>query len=155
MLVGEAGKKGYLRRLKTRAQHLNISARVVFCGAQHDIAAHLSAMDLFVHLPRDEAFGLAPAEAMSAGLPVLVSNVGGCVELVTDGETGLVTGATNRAEIRAKLAALIDSPDLRQRLAAAGSDYIQARFTPKAQADTLIDLYDRVLQVDAVTNSRG
>jgi glycosyltransferase involved in cell wall biosynthesis len=147
LIVGATNKRGYLWRLRLRARLLGVSRNVIFCGAQQDVASYLSAMDIFVHLPRDEAFGLAPAEAMSAGLPVLVSSVGGCVELVADSETGLMANPRDKAQIRAKLAALIDSAELRERLATAGSEYVRNRFTPQAQAEALMNLYDEVLEI--------
>ena len=145
MLVGAAGKRGYADHLERLARRLTLDGRVIFCGPQTDIAPFLSSMDLFAHLPKDEAFGLAPAEAMAAGLPVLISNAGGCLELASGGRTALVANWRDPKDIQAKLAALIDDDTLRGRMARAGSAFVRARFTPEAQAQVMSAVYADVV----------
>ena len=155
MLIGSAGRNRYPEMLKRRAKRLGIGDNIIFCGAQQDVAPYLSAMDIFVHLPRDEAFGLAPAEAMAAGLPVLVSNVGGCVELVEDGLTGLVAKPRDRSDIRDKILQLVDSPSLRARLADAGGEFVRRRFSTQAQATLLTELYAQVMEYPACAQQQA
>jgi glycosyltransferase involved in cell wall biosynthesis len=145
MLVGGAETRNYAAKLAAMSRRLGVSERVIFCGSQPDVAPYLSAMDIFAHLPRDEAFGLAPAEAMATGLPVLVSNVGGCLELVRDGQTGLVVDPRYPQRIASRLCELIDWPHACARLAACGSAFVQERFTTRAQSAALTAVYDQVL----------
>ena len=69
LLVGNEGKPGTQRRLMRIAKRLRVQDQLIFCGEQDGIAPYLSAIDILAHIPIDEAFGLAPAEAMASGLP--------------------------------------------------------------------------------------
>ncbi len=91
-IIGREQQKDYLKLLRTEAEKLGVSARVRFVSKHKnkDIPAYYSACDLFVS-PCDhvqETFGITPVEAMSSGLPVVVSDWDGYKETVRDGETG-------------------------------------------------------------------
>ena len=60
-----------LRRLKATADRCGVAGQVVFAGERNDVAAMLSAMDLFVGSSREETFCLSVVEALINGLPVL------------------------------------------------------------------------------------
>ena len=71
---------------------------------------------------RREGFGLAAAEAMAHGKPVVASAVGGLLDLVVDGETGLLVPPGDVPALRAALERLLSDAELRHRLGAAGRD---------------------------------
>jgi glycosyltransferase involved in cell wall biosynthesis len=73
---------------------------------------------------RREGFGMACAEAMAHGKPVVASDVGGLRDLVVDGETGLLVPPRNPAALRAAIDRLLADPDLRRRLGAAGRERV-------------------------------
>ena len=60
--------------------------RVNFLGSRRDIPDLLSKIDIFVFsVKEDEGFGVALAEAMAAGVPILASDVGACLEILCNG----------------------------------------------------------------------
>ena len=60
-----------------------------FLGASRDIPKILSKLDIFVFSAKeDEGFGIALAEAMVVGIPILASNVGSCLEILDNGKYG-------------------------------------------------------------------
>ena len=62
-----------------------------FMGARRDIPKILSELDIFVFSAKeDEGFGIALAEAMVAGIPILASNVGACLEILDNGKYGKI-----------------------------------------------------------------
>lgn len=67
-----------------------LSSDVVFLGDQEFIAGVLPAGDVFLLPSEHESFGLAALEAMSCGLPVVASNIGGLHEVIENGETGFL-----------------------------------------------------------------
>jgi glycosyltransferase involved in cell wall biosynthesis len=71
---------------------------------------------------RREGFGVACAEAMAYGRPVVASAVGGLLDLVVDGETGLQVPPRDPAALRAALERLLGDRDLRARLGAAARE---------------------------------
>jgi UDP-glucose:(heptosyl)LPS alpha-1,3-glucosyltransferase len=91
--------------------------RVRWAGPVTDIGRAYAAADALIHPTIYDSFGLAVAEAMAAGLPVVVSPRAGIAELVRDGENGLV--ARNGDETRAALARLVADRALAIRLGGA------------------------------------
>ena len=67
---------------------------------------------------------LKPLEGMAMAKPVIASNVPAMCELVSDGVTGLVFKAGDAGDLARKCSALLSDPQLRQRLGAAGRDWV-------------------------------
>src|SRR5207237_6024463 len=78
---------------------------------------------------RREGYGIACAEAMAHGRPVVASAVGGLRDLVVDGETGLLVPPQDIDALRAALERLLADGELRGRLGAAGRKRIAERFS--------------------------
>jgi glycosyltransferase involved in cell wall biosynthesis len=76
-----------------------------------------------------EGFGVACAEAMAHGKPVVASAVGGLKDLVVDGETGVLVPPRDAAALREALERLLGDRGLRQRLGAAGRERIREHFS--------------------------
>jgi glycosyltransferase involved in cell wall biosynthesis len=74
--------------MKSRAVELGLGDRVIFHGYRDDAARWLSRCDLFLFPSLDEGMGLAFAEALSAGAPVIASDLSSVRELVTSGGVG-------------------------------------------------------------------
>ncbi len=87
VLVGDGPDRSECERL---ARELQISHKVVFLGKQEGLVEILSCADLFLIPSQSESFGLSALEAMSCGVPVISSSVGGLPELVRHNETGYI-----------------------------------------------------------------
>ncbi|HET7759765.1 MAG TPA: glycosyltransferase, partial [Gaiellaceae bacterium] len=74
-----------------------------------------------------EGFGVACAEAMAYARPVVASAVGGLLDLVVDGETGVLVPPSDVPALREALERLLGDPDLRRRLGEAGRTRVQER----------------------------
>ena len=86
LLIGDGPEEQQLRRYTTTH---NLSKCVRFCGGVRDVRPYLGMTDLFVMPSSTEVFSNAILEAMSVGLPVVCTAVGGSVEMVVNGETGI------------------------------------------------------------------
>ena len=85
-IIGDGSKRKELEKL---AKDLGLGLMVNFLGARRDIPEILSKLDIFVFSAKeDEGFGIALAEAMVAGIPILASNVGSCLEILGNGKYG-------------------------------------------------------------------
>ena len=68
LIVGKGDERAHLEQV---ARRFGVADRVIFAGERHDVAAMLSAMDLFVAASKQETFGLSVLEALANGAPVL------------------------------------------------------------------------------------
>ena len=75
-----------------------------------------------------EGFGLAAAEALAFGRPVVAAAGGALLDLVTDGETGLLVPPRDAPALRAAVERLLRDPELRERLGRAGRAFARERF---------------------------
>jgi N-acetyl-alpha-D-glucosaminyl L-malate synthase BshA len=87
ILVGDGPDRSSCELL---VRELGIQDEVRFLGKQQDLIPILSAADLFLMPSQSESFGLSALEAMSCGVPVISSSVGGLPELQLHGQTGYI-----------------------------------------------------------------
>jgi glycosyltransferase involved in cell wall biosynthesis len=95
---------------------------------------------------RREGFGVVCAEAMAHGRPVVASAVGGLLDLVVDGETGLLVPPRDPRALRAALDRLLDDSELRHRLGAAGRERVREHFGWNAVTDATLAAYESALR---------
>lgn len=99
-----------------------------------------------------EGFPLVALEAMSAGQPVVASDIGGLNEAVVHGETGLLVPPGDRAALRDALSCLLGDGDLRARLGRAALARSK-RFRPGETVARIEDVYWRLLAAHVETNA--
>lgn len=87
VLVGDGPDRSECERL---TRDLNLQDDVKFLGKQDGLEEILNGADLFLMPSQSESFGLSALEAMSCGLPVISSSVGGLPELIRHNETGYI-----------------------------------------------------------------
>jgi len=87
LLVGDGPERSALAEL---AEREGVSDKVIFAGYQDDVAPFYAAMDLFVVPSRSEGLSVALLEAMAAGVPVAVTDVGANREIVDNGKCGIL-----------------------------------------------------------------
>ncbi len=121
-----------------RARELGVYDDVRFLGKQEPVEEILSIADIFMMPSGSETFGLAALEAMSCGVPVIASRIGGLPELVIDGETGFlcelgdIDGYTEAAD------RLLSNSDLHERMASAS----RARAVEEFDTSIIVPRYE-------------
>jgi 2-deoxystreptamine N-acetyl-D-glucosaminyltransferase/2-deoxystreptamine glucosyltransferase len=88
-----------------------------------------------------EGFGLVAAEGMAHGKPVVATAVGGLLDLVVDGDTGLLVPPGDVPALRAALERLLADRELRRRLGAAGRARAAERLSWDAVTDAIFNIY--------------
>jgi glycosyltransferase involved in cell wall biosynthesis len=116
-----------------------------FLGFRRDIERCFQGMDLLLHAPRQEAFGLVVAEAMASGLPVVATRVGGIPDLVREGQTGLLALAEQPDELGAALVRLVENEPQRKELAARALRVAAAEYSAELYARRHLELYHAIL----------
>jgi glycosyltransferase involved in cell wall biosynthesis len=142
VIVGDGGERPVLQR---QARELGITSRCLFQAAVEDVAPWLSRMDVFVLPSISEALSNALMEAMACECACIASRVGGTLELLHEGETGLAFDAGDWRGLAAQLQAMAGDAELRRRLAAQGAAAVRSNFSLAAAARRLGAVYDDVL----------
>jgi glycosyltransferase involved in cell wall biosynthesis len=92
-----------------------------------------------------EGFGVVCAEAMAYGRPVVAGAVGGLLDLVADGETGLLVPPRDVSALREALERLIGDRELRRRMGEAARERVRSRFAWPAVTDATLAAYEEAL----------
>ncbi len=140
----------YERDLRSLVDGGGISERVRFLGERRDVPELMRAAD--VHCQPNSAaepFGLTYVEALYAALPVVTTGVGGALEIVTP-ECGLLVPPGDAEALRNALRRVIDDPELRARLGAAGPPRAAALCDPARQLALLADVMTRAIAARGV-----
>lgn len=131
------------KRLLALARSVGVGDRVVFAGhvPYAELPALLRSADVVACTPRHQSSGGVALEAMACGTPVLATAVGGLVDVVVDGLTGVLV-PRGKPEATAKaLRTLLADGTHRELLSAAGHDRVHARYSWHRVASDLVRAY--------------
>lgn len=107
--------RGYLKEsLELKARLLGVENRIVWLGqvSHNDMPAILKASDIFIRTPISEGFGNSYVEAMAVGLPCVATPVGGILDFIKDGETGVFAEVRNPESIADAVMRLVRDSEL-------------------------------------------
>jgi glycosyltransferase involved in cell wall biosynthesis len=145
LIVGEGDYENQLREI---VDNLGVQERVIFTGRvpNSEIPKYYNACDVFIlpSVERLEAFGLVVIEAMASGKPVIISNIPGVRENITDGEEGLLIEPTNPEDIAEKINHLMADKKFRERMGAKGRKKVENNYTLKRVVDQLEEVYQEL-----------
>ncbi len=144
-IVGDGPERPVLER---RAEELGIAASTRFLGrvAPEEIPGAIGDADVFAFPARGEGFGLAAAEALMLGVPVVAARDGGGVtDVVPAAGAGRLVPSGDASELARAIEELIRDPDNR-RLAAEAGAALKRRLEPAAVAEVFESVYARVLE---------
>jgi D-inositol-3-phosphate glycosyltransferase len=131
------------RRLVALAEEAGVADRVHFLGRvdQADMPELLRSADVVVCVPWYEPFGMVPLEAMACGVPVVASAVGGLVDSVVDGVTGLHVPARDPDRLAEAVTVLLADPARRAALGRAGARRARRRYGWDRIARSTLEVY--------------
>ncbi|NTX14230.1 glycosyltransferase [Myxococcus sp. CA051A] len=138
-LVGDGPRRKSLEKL---AAELGVSDTVHFLRHRTDVAAIYARATLGVLCSSAEGMSNAVMEGMAAGLPMVVTRVGGNTDLVRDGERGLVVPAERPAQLAQAFNQLLSSPEKAKRMGRAARDFVARELS----LERLIRLHDALYQ---------
>ncbi|MCK5547779.1 MAG: glycosyltransferase family 4 protein [Thermoplasmata archaeon] len=138
----------YEAELKDIAKSLKVGGKVSFAGKVPDsrISKYLSASDVLV-LPstsRLEAFGIAALEAMASGTPVIISNIPGVREVITDGEEGLLVEPMNPEDLAAKISLILGDENKRKTMGQKARKKVEQHFSVEKVTDKIEKVYEEL-----------
>jgi len=120
---------------------------ITFTGrlSHSEVAKKYAAAEIAVSPSIYEGFGLPAAEAMACGVPVIGTTAGALPEVIEDNVTGILVPPKNPQALAGAIKTLIDDPELRQKIGAAGVERVNRLFTWEKSAKATIDVYNEVI----------
>jgi glycosyltransferase involved in cell wall biosynthesis len=118
-----------------------IAGRVHFLGKRADVAGVLGALDIFVFSSRKDSFGVAVVEAMLAGVPTVVSDIGALLEVTRGGEYASVFRTGDAPDLARQIVALACDRARRVELAQQAKEWARREFGIETHIGNLLKLY--------------
>ena len=146
LIVGEGPER---ERVEAAAQSLGLEACVVFAGHASDVRPFYALADVLALPSHSEGSPLVLLEAMSAGVPVVATAVGGVPEVATDGETALLVPPHDPSAMASVLARVLSDAALARALADRAAAHVAERFSPEARARALVRIYGALVSGEA------
>jgi glycosyltransferase involved in cell wall biosynthesis len=143
LVAGEGPERPAIERLR---RTLGLEKTVVLAGQQADIAPFYAAADVLALSSHTEGSPNVVLEAMTAGVPVVATAVGGVPEIIEHERTGLLAPRKDPEAIADALARLLRDAELRRRLSATARELVTTRHSDAAYRCALVSLYRDVLR---------
>jgi glycosyltransferase involved in cell wall biosynthesis len=105
----------------------------------------LKSADLFVLPSYHEGLPNAILEAMSCGLPVVSTKIGGIPEIVEDGNTGILVNPKDSDALANAIVYLIENDELARNMGKTGRDKVEQKFSWQQNAKEIVQIYNEVL----------
>jgi glycosyltransferase involved in cell wall biosynthesis len=127
--------------MKALAGRLGLGETVLFAGQVNNVADYLKAADLFVLPSLQEGMPNTLLEAMACGLPAVATRIGGVVDIIRDGENGLLVDPCDAAGMAAAITRLLGDPELTRRISSSALGTI----TDSYRLDRIVRRYTELL----------
>jgi lipopolysaccharide/colanic/teichoic acid biosynthesis glycosyltransferase/glycosyltransferase involved in cell wall biosynthesis len=145
LLVGSTLESDRDRRMKETLDRMKVqngpASKVVFTGFIEDIAAPISAMDVFVLPSHREGMPRTIIEAMASGKPVIATDIRGCREEVVNGSSGLIVPVNNSPALAQAIIKVLSDTDLARRMGAEGRRLANESFNEQVVLDRQVGIY--------------
>lgn len=130
--------------LVNQAAHLGISDNVSFLGKVPSVVPYLQRASVFVLPSSQEGLGIAGLEAMSCGLPVVVTQCGGPEDYVIDGYNGYLVPKENPNAIAKRVCTLLSDTELRAELGRTAREHIQTHYSRAELRTEFVDVLNEL-----------
>jgi glycosyltransferase involved in cell wall biosynthesis len=139
-----------VHRLRILAKECGVADRVIFLGrvTRRNVPRLLRSADLVLSLSVYDPYGLDPLEAMACGVPVVATEVGGHLDTVIDGVTGLLVPTGRPIELARRIRRLLADPTALDALGIAAADRARSRHAWSRVARETISVYRRVAHLE-------
>ena len=154
IIAGEdsSAQKEHLIALQQLMAELGLKERTHHFGWLDDIAELYCALNVFVSASHSESFGLAMAEAMASGTPVVATATDGASEIIEDGITGLLVPIGDADALAESVAGLLEDELRRVGLAEAARKSVSDRFSLERMVVATEQVYREALGPDGIAN---
>ena len=124
---------------------LGLSAKIIFLDFTENVPAVLNALDIYCLPSLWEGLPLGMLEAMAMKTAVIVSSIDGAIEVINDGENGLLVEPKNINQLANAISTLADDPHLRSRLATNGYNTVVKDFDISKMINAISNTYTAII----------
>ncbi len=146
LFVGRFRSADYERATRRLVDALGLGGRCHFAGFQLNPSPFFRAMDVFVLPSHSEAHPLVLLEAMAHALPIVATRVGGILDTLEDGVTGLVVEAGDVEGLERAIAPLVADAGRRRQLGAEARRRVEQELSATRCLDRIVALYGTILR---------
>jgi glycosyltransferase involved in cell wall biosynthesis len=136
------------KELENIARKYKLRNKVFFLGQKNNIFKSVAKWDIYVQPSLSESFGLALAEAMNLGIPVVASNVGGMKEIV-DNKSGILVEPKNISDLTNAIKKLILDSKMRNIMGKNAKNRIEAYFSYNNMIQKTEEIYEKLYKKSA------
>jgi glycosyltransferase involved in cell wall biosynthesis len=149
VVINLLGDGPTLFSIKNFYNEINCLCTVNFHGSVYDVGKYLSENDIFALISQKEGFPMSTIEAMSFGLPVIISDVGGAAECVF--ENGFVVKVNDIDNLRNAINNLINNVELINIMGVKSREIYENKFTDLIMFEKTLDVFhDAILKFDKI-----
>ena len=145
LIVGN-GDDRYHVSLQAKVKDLELSSHIIFVGFYEDVPQILRCMDIFSLPSLSEGFNRSLLEAMACGLPVVATAVGGNVEIVQDGVSGLLVPPGNPEALTSAVTELMKDKEKARKMGLEGQRLVEENFSIEKNVEKIEELYLQILE---------
>jgi len=137
---------GYLSsRLERQAESVGVRKNIIFTGWRKDAVEILDLFDILVLPSLNEGMGKVLVEGMALGKPIIASNVGGIIDLVRNGENGILVPPGDSDALGEAILQLLKDKNLSEKLGKNGKAMVYPEFDASVMVKQIDDLYESLL----------
>jgi lipopolysaccharide heptosyltransferase II len=147
-IVGDApgSKEAYKEQLQVLVRRLGLWNSTEFLGTQRDIPEILKHLDLLVlATTTHEAFGRVIVEAQASGVPVVATRVGGVIDIIEDGKTGLLVSPADANSMAEAIIRIFKEPEFARGLAENAYKKVEEKYSVELMVKNTISVYQDAL----------
>lgn len=144
VIIGDGEER---RNLESIIASNNLIGKVLMPGFKqyHELPVYYAFADLFIHISRQEQWGLVVNEAMASGLPVIVSQECGCaIDLVHNYENGFIVSALDKTAIERALKIILQNEETRRIYGQNSSKKLRSSWSLEQYANSVTELVENV-----------
>jgi glycosyltransferase involved in cell wall biosynthesis len=146
LVVGGVSEPDYFQELTESQLFSGMADRFIFAGPSQEVGTYLQGADVFCMLSRSEGFSNALLEAMSCGLPAVVTDVGGNSEALIDGEHGFLVPVGDSGAAAKHILDLLANRSFREQMGTSARQRVKSHFSTESMIRGLDEIYGRLLR---------
>ncbi|MCK5092659.1 MAG: glycosyltransferase family 4 protein [Gammaproteobacteria bacterium] len=147
LIVGATSDNDYVEQLHEIREKLGLTDNIIFTGFQENVADYMNAMDIVIHSSIDpEPFGIVLVEAMALKKPLIATKIGAPLEIVVNGDTGLLVPPNDPDSLAEAVIYILENPDLAQAMVTKAYDRLHDKFILSKNSDQIQAVYHNLLK---------